>query len=83
MEILTNVVLLDLLGATMAVALWAWHEVGDIATGWQAAHAAQRRRHLPGRAHHRGLDASFQPMSSGEGDAMKPVADRATKFYRT
>ena len=44
METLTNVVLLGLLGATMAVALWAWHEVRDIATGWQDAHAVRRRR---------------------------------------
>jgi len=82
MGLLTNVVFLGLLGATVAVALWAWHEVRDIATGWREAHAAPRRRHLPGRAHHRGLDASFQPLSSGV-KAMKPVPDRATRFYPT
>jgi hypothetical protein len=34
MGMLTNVVLLGLLGGAMAVALWVWHEVRDIATGW-------------------------------------------------
>jgi hypothetical protein len=44
---LTTIVLSGLLGATIAVALWAWLEVRKLAIGWQDVHAHRRGRELP------------------------------------
>jgi hypothetical protein len=45
---LANVVPLGLLSAAIAVALWAWHEIRDLAIGWQEVHVHRRGRDLPG-----------------------------------
>jgi hypothetical protein len=34
MEMLANVVPLGLLSAAIAVALWVWHEISDLAIDW-------------------------------------------------
>ena len=36
---LTIVVSLGLLGATIAVAVWSWNEIGDVAISWQGTMA--------------------------------------------
>ncbi len=46
---LTTMVPSGLLGATIAVALWAWLEVRKLAIGWQDVNAHRRGRELPAR----------------------------------
>lgn len=48
MEMLANVVPLGLLSAAIAVALWVWHEISDLAIDWWEAHARRRGRDLSG-----------------------------------
>jgi hypothetical protein len=42
METLTNVIPFALLGTAIAVALWAWYEIRDVAMGRGDIHAPQR-----------------------------------------
>jgi len=43
MEMLTSVVPFGLLGGALAAALWAWHEIRDVAMGGNAGASAPPR----------------------------------------
>jgi hypothetical protein len=49
MEMLTSVVPFGLVGGALAAALWAWHEIRDVAMGGMQAHRRPRELLMPAR----------------------------------